>query len=66
MSATHSIDEAVAPQYAIAVSDTLQQRRTRTLKHGDTFAVIGLVLSAAGIALLFARKVAGAGAAGAH
>ena len=26
-------------QYAIAVSDTLQQRRTRTLKHGDMFAV---------------------------
>jgi glycogen debranching enzyme len=38
--ASHSVDEAAAPQYAIAVSDTLQQRRTRTLKHGDTFAVI--------------------------
>ena len=35
----HSVDEAPAPQFAIAVSATLQQRRTRTLKHGDTFAV---------------------------
>ena len=37
--AAHPVDEPAAPQYAIAVSDTLQQRRTRTLKHGDTFAV---------------------------
>jgi glycogen debranching enzyme len=36
---SHSIDEVPAPQFAIAVTDTLQQRRTRTLKHGDTFAV---------------------------
>ena len=28
-----------APQFTIAVSATLQERRTRTLKHGDTFAV---------------------------
>jgi glycogen debranching enzyme len=35
----HSVDEVPAPQFAIAVSATLQQRRTRTLKHGDTFAV---------------------------
>src|ERR1700733_9943003 len=40
--ASHSIDEVPAPQFAIAVTDTLQQRRTRTLKHGDTFAVIDL------------------------
>jgi glycogen debranching enzyme len=38
--ASHSVDEVPAPQFAIAVTDTLQQRRTRTLKHGDTFAVI--------------------------
>jgi glycogen debranching enzyme len=37
---SHSVDEAPAPQFAIAVTDTLQQRRTRTLKHGDTFAVV--------------------------
>ncbi len=36
---SHSVDEAPAPQFAIAVSATLQQRRTRTLKYGDTFAV---------------------------
>lgn len=32
-------DEAGTPQFAIAVSATVQQRRTRTLKHGDAFAV---------------------------
>src|ERR1700739_110809 len=36
---SHTVDEMPTLQYAIAVSDTLQQRRTRTLKHGDTFAV---------------------------
>src|SRR5258707_11882056 len=36
---SHSVDEVPAPQFAIAVSATLQQRRTRTLKHGDSFAV---------------------------
>jgi glycogen debranching enzyme len=36
---SNSVDEVPAPQFAIAVSATLQQRRTRTLKHGDTFAV---------------------------
>jgi glycogen debranching enzyme len=36
---SHSVDEAPGPQFAIAVSATLQQRRTRALKHGDTFAV---------------------------
>jgi glycogen debranching enzyme len=39
---SHSVDEVPAPQFAIAVSATLQQRRTRTLKHGDTFAVFDL------------------------
>ncbi len=36
---SQSVDEAPSPQFAIAVTATLQQRRTRTLKHGDTFAV---------------------------
>jgi glycogen debranching enzyme len=36
---SQSVDEVPSPQFAIAVSSTLQQRRTRTLKHGDTFAV---------------------------
>jgi glycogen debranching enzyme len=38
-SQSHTVDEMPTMQYAIAVSDTLQQRRTRTLKHGDMFAV---------------------------
>jgi glycogen debranching enzyme len=34
------VDDAVpTPQYAIAANATLQERGTRTLKHGDTFAV---------------------------
>jgi glycogen debranching enzyme len=37
----HSVDE-VPSQFAIAVSATLQQRRTHTLKHGDAFAVFDL------------------------
>jgi glycogen debranching enzyme len=36
---SHTVDEVPSPQYAIAVSATLQQRQTRALKHGDTFAV---------------------------
>lgn len=36
---SNTVDEAPGPQFAIAVSATLQQRRTRTLKFGDTFAV---------------------------
>jgi glycogen debranching enzyme len=38
-SQSHTVDEMPTMQYAIAVSDTLQQRRTRSLKHGDMFAV---------------------------
>ena len=38
-SPAHSVDEATAPQYAISATANLQERRTRTLKHGDTFAV---------------------------
>src|SRR3984885_5287574 len=36
---SNSVDEAPAPQFAIAVSATLQQRRTRTLRSGVPFAV---------------------------
>src|SRR5260221_14530536 len=39
-SPAQTVDDVVpSPQYAIAANATLQQRRTRTLKHGDTFAV---------------------------
>jgi glycogen debranching enzyme len=38
-SPAHSVDTEAAPQYAIAASANLQERPTRTLKHGDTFAV---------------------------
>jgi len=36
---SHSVDDAVTSHYAIAANATLQERGTRTLKHGDTFAV---------------------------
>ena len=43
-STAHMVDDiaVAAPQYAIAASATLQERRTRTLKHGDTFAVFDM------------------------
>jgi glycogen debranching enzyme len=37
--AAASADETSIPQFYIAASASLQERRTRTLKHGDTFAV---------------------------
>jgi glycogen debranching enzyme len=39
VSSTLSIAEAPASQYSIAANATLQERRTRTLKQGDTFGV---------------------------
>jgi glycogen debranching enzyme len=36
---SYAVDEVPVPQFVIAVSATLQERRTRTLKYGDTFAV---------------------------
>jgi glycogen debranching enzyme len=36
---SQTVNESPAPQFVIAVSATVQERRTRTLKHGDTFAV---------------------------
>jgi len=38
-SANSEEDASPAPRYAIAASANLQERRTRTLKYGDTFAV---------------------------
>ena len=38
-SADSSVDETSVPEFYIAASASLQERRTRTLKHGDTFAV---------------------------
>ncbi len=37
-SPAHTVDDPT-PQYAISATANLQERRTRTLKHGDTFAV---------------------------
>ncbi len=34
-----SADDQMIPQFHISANATLQERRTRTLKHGDTFAV---------------------------
>jgi glycogen debranching enzyme len=38
-SVAQTVDNASGPQYAISANANLQERPTRTLKHGDTFAV---------------------------
>ena len=53
MAEARPIAHAPAAQYAVPAAASLQERRPRTLKHGDTFAVFdhhGDVLSGPGIA----------------
>jgi DHA2 family multidrug resistance protein len=60
-------DPVVAQHKAIAAIGATVHRQALILGFSDTFAVIGVVLSLAAVALLFARKVqVGGGAAGAH
>ena len=60
-------DPAVAQHKAIAAIGATVHRQALILGFSDTFAVIGVVLSLAAVALLFARKVQVGGAgAGAH
>ena len=61
-------DAAVAQHKAIAVIGATVRRQALILGFSDTFAVIGIVLALAAIALLFTRKIqlGGAGAGGAH
>ncbi|SDP88938.1 MFS transporter, DHA2 family, multidrug resistance protein [Phyllobacterium sp. YR620] len=59
-------DHALAAQQAVVVLGRLVKRQALILGFGDTFAVIGVLLAIAAIALLFAEKPKGAAAAGAH
>lgn len=59
-------DHALAAQQAVVALGRLVKRQALILGFGDTFAVIGVLLAIAAIALLFAEKPKGAGGAGAH
>jgi MFS transporter, DHA2 family, multidrug resistance protein len=59
-------DVATAKHQAIVALGNIVKRQSLVMGFSDTFAVIGVMLSIAAIALLFARKAKGAGAAGAH
>jgi MFS transporter, DHA2 family, multidrug resistance protein len=57
-------DPAVAQHKAIAAIGATVHRQALILGFSDTFAVIGVVLSLAAVALLFARKIQIGGASG--
>ena len=57
-------DPAVAQHQAIVAIGGVIKRQALILGFSDTFAVIGVLLALAAIALLFARKVAASGGAG--
>ena len=60
-------DPAAAHHQAIVALGNLVKRQALIMGFSDTFAVIGIVLAIAAVALLFARKVKiGAGTGGAH
>jgi len=59
-------DPAVASQKAIAAIGQVVKRQALILGFSDTFAVIGIVLSLAAVALLLTRKPQAGGGAGAH
>src|SRR5262245_38606432 len=64
---THGIsDPAVAKSKAIVAIGNAVKRQALILGFADTFAIIGVVLVVAAVALLFARKVSPGGGAGAH
>ncbi|MBP1179828.1 DHA2 family efflux MFS transporter permease subunit [Methylobacterium sp. PvR107] len=60
-------DRAVATAKAVGQLGAVVKRQALVMGFSDTFAVIGVILSVAAVAVLLARKSgAGAGAAGAH
>jgi DHA2 family multidrug resistance protein len=65
---SHGIsDPATAKHQAIVAIGNIVKRQALIFGFSDTFAIIGVVLAIAAVALLFARKVKpGAGGAGAH
>ncbi|TAY27779.1 DHA2 family efflux MFS transporter permease subunit (plasmid) [Rhizobium leguminosarum] len=59
-------DPAVASHKAVAAIGQVVRRQALILGFSDTFAVIGIVLSVAAVALLLTRKPKAGGGAGAH
>ena len=59
-------DRLAAQHEAIVAIGKIVKRQALILAFSDAFAVIGVVLAIAAVALLFARKTGSAGAAGAH
>ena len=59
-------DAAVAQHKAIVIIGNIVRRQALVLGFADTFAVIGIVLAIAAVALLFARKTTGTGKQGGH
>jgi DHA2 family multidrug resistance protein len=59
-------DPAAAQHQAIVQLGKIVRRQALILAFGDTFAVIGVILAIAAVALLFARKTTDGGATGAH
>jgi MFS transporter, DHA2 family, multidrug resistance protein len=60
-------DVATARHQAIVALGNIVKRQALIMGFSDTFAVIGVMLAIAAVALLFARKAkAGAGASAAH
>jgi MFS transporter, DHA2 family, multidrug resistance protein len=64
---SHGIsDPATAQHQAIVAIGNIVKRQALIIGFSDTFAIIGIVLAIAAIALLFARKSKPGAAAGAH
>jgi DHA2 family multidrug resistance protein len=64
---SHGIsDPATAKHQAIVAIGNIVKRQALIMGFSDTFAVIGVVLAIAAIALLFARRIKPGAAAGAH
>ena len=59
-------DPATAKHQAIVAIGNIVKRQALIIAFSDTFAVIGVILAIAALALLFARKVKPGAAAGAH
>jgi DHA2 family multidrug resistance protein len=59
-------DPAVASQKAVVALGQIVKRQALIMGFSDTFAVIGVVLALAAIALLFTKKPQAGGGAGAH
>jgi DHA2 family multidrug resistance protein len=59
-------DRATAAEKAIVYLGAVVKKQALIMGFSDTFAVIGVLLAIAAVALLFAKKPQGAGAAGAH